>query len=162
MSRLLRSALIGAALSVSMTSSVFAKPHNDQTAIAGTWSLNVAASKNLTPPLKSETRVYEVTGDKVTMHADGVDTSGKAWSNSYAAAYDGKFYPTTNNPVGDEIALTKVDSHTVKAVLHKDGKIAATARAVVSHDGKHLTITRKTGTPPTKLVTSVAAYDRQN
>jgi hypothetical protein len=111
--------------------------------------------------MKSETRIYTVDGIKVTMLADGIDASGKHVSNSYAAAYDGKFYPTVNNPVGDSIALTKVDSHTVTAILHKGSKIAATARAVVSHDGKHLTITRKTGTPPAKLVTTVAAYDRK-
>ena len=161
MNRLLRAGLIGSALSVSVMSSVIAKPHNDTSAIAGTWILNPTLSKSAAPAMKSETRVYAVDGIKVTMRADGVDASGKSVSNSYAAAYDGKFYPTVGNPVGDSIALTKVDSHTVTAILHKGSKVAATARAVVSHDGKHLTITRKTGTPPGKLVTTVVAYDRK-
>lgn len=161
MNRLLRAGLIGSALSVSVMSSVIAKPYNDTSAIAGTWILSPTLSKSAAPAMKSETRVYTVDGIKVTMRADGVDASGKSVSNSYAAAYDGKFYPTVGNPVGDSIALTKVDSHTVTAILHKGSKVAATARAVVSHDGKHLTITRKTGTPPGKLVTTVVAYDRK-
>ena len=155
MNRLLRAGFIGVALSVAVMSGVAAKPHSDTSAIAGTWILNSAHSKSAGPAMKSETRVYTVDGIKVTMQSDGVDASGKSVSNSYAAAYDGKFYPTVNNPTGDSIALTKVDSHTVTAILHKGLKVAATARAVVSHDGKHLTITRKTGTPPGKLVTTV-------
>lgn len=161
MNRLLRAGLIGAALSFSVMSGVVAKPHNDASAIAGTWILNPAQSKGAGPAMKSETRVYAVDGIKVTMHSDGVDASGKSASNSYAAAYDGKFYPTVNNPVGDSIALKRVDSRTVTAILRKGSKIAATARAVASPDGKHLTITRKTGTPPGKLVTTVVAYDRK-
>lgn len=161
MNRLLRAAFIGAALSISASSSVTAKPHSQTSAIAGTWILNPAMSKSAAPAMKSETRVYTVDGNKVTMHADGIDAAGKPVSNSYAAAYDGKFYPTVGNPVADAIALTKIDSHTVTAILHKGTKIAASARAVVSHDGKHLTITRKTGTPPGKLVTTVVAYDRK-
>ncbi len=161
MNRLLRAGLIGSALSFSVMSSVTAKRHNDTSAIAGTWILNPAQSKDAGPAMKSETRIYAVDGIKVTMHANGIDASGKNVSNSYAAAYDGKFYPTVDNPVGDTIALKKLDSHTVTAILHKGSKIAATARAVVSHDGKHLTITRKTGTPPGKLVTTVVAYDRK-
>ena len=161
MNGLLRAGLVCSALSVSMISSAIAKPHNDTSAIAGTWILNPILSKSAEPAMKSETRVYAVDGIKVTMHADGIDASGKSVSNSYAAAYDGKFYPTVGNPVGDAIALTKVDSHTVTAILHKGSMISATARAVVSHDGKHLTITRKTGTPPGKLVTTVVAYDKK-
>ena len=159
MNRFLRTGMIGCALSMGLASSAFAKPVSTTAAIAGTWQLNTTASRGQT--VKSETRVYTVDGNKVTMHSDAIDASGKNASNSYAAAYDGKFYPTVNNPVGDTIALTKVDSHTVTAILHKGSAVASTARAVVSHDGKHLTITRKTGTPPAKLVVSVAAYDRK-
>ena len=156
-----RTGMIGFALSMALASSVSAKPVSTTSAIAGTWQLNTAVSKGMVPSMKSETRIYTVDGAKVTMQSDGIDASGKHFSNSYSAAYDGKFYPTVNNPVGDTIALRKVDSHTVTAILHKGSAIAATARAVVSHDGKHLKITRKTGTPPAKLVVSVAAYDRK-
>jgi hypothetical protein len=161
MNGLLRTGMIGFALSLALAPSVSAKPLSTTSAISGTWQLNMTASKGMPPAMKSETRVYTVDGDKVTMLSDIIDTSGKHSSNSYSAAYDDKFYPTVNNPVGDSIALKKVDSHTVTAILHKGSAIAATARAVVSHDGKHLTITRKTGTPPAKLVVTVAAYDRK-
>ena len=93
MNGLLRAGLISAALSVSMISSAIAKPHNDMSDIAGTWTLNPTQSKSAAPALKSETRVYALDGNKVTMHADGIDASGKAVSNSYAAAYDGNSIP---------------------------------------------------------------------
>ena len=157
----LRAGLIASALALAVTSGVAAKPHPGTVAIAGTWKLNTAATKGMVPPMKSETRVYTVDGIKVTMHTDGIDTTGKSVSNSYAAAYDGKFYPTVGNPVGDTIALTRVDSHTITAILRKGSKVSATSRAVVSPNGKHLTITRKTGTPPGKLVTSALVYDRK-
>ena len=121
----------------------------------------MAMSKNIVPVMKSETRVYTVDGIKVTMHANGVDASGKSVSSSYDAAYDGKAYPTVGYPFADNIALKKVDSHTVTAVLRKGSTISATARAIVSHDGKHLTINRKTGISPGKLVASIAVYDRK-
>jgi len=110
---------------------------------------------------KSEVREYTVVGSKVTMHSEVTDAAGKSSTNSYSAAYDSKPYPTVNNPLGDNIALTKVDSHTVTAIIRKGSVITATARAVVSHDGKHLTITRKIGTPPAKLVTATYVYDRK-
>lgn len=161
MNGFLRAGLIASALALAMTSGVAAKPHPGTVAIAGTWKLNTAATKGMVPPMKSETRVYTVDGIKVTMHTDGIDASGKSVSSSFAAAYDGKFYPFVGNPVGDTIALTKVDSHTITAITRKGSSVAATTRAVVSQDGKHLTITRKTGTPPSKLVTSTLAYDRK-
>ena len=91
----------------------------------------------------------------------GLIASGMHVPNSYDAAYDRKFYPTVGNPVGDAIALTTVDSHTVAAILRKGAKVLATARAVISQNGKQLTITRKTGTPPGKLVTTLVAYNRK-
>ena len=161
MNRRLQAGLIGAVLSIAATSSVIAKPHSDPSVIAGTWIFNPALSKSAAPAMRSETRVFSVRGIKVSMRANGIDASGKPVSNSYDAAYDGKFYPTVGNPVGDAIALTKVDSHTVTAILRKGAKVAATARAVVSHNGKLLTITRKIGTPPGTLVTTLVAYNRQ-
>lgn len=163
MNRVLRAGLIGSALCAAVTSGAFAKSHAGSVteAVAGTWQLNTATSKGLMPAMKSETRIYAVDGIKVSMHSDAVDASGKSISSSYDAAYDGKAYPTVGYPTADTIALTKVDSHTVTAVLRKGSTVTATARAVVSHDGKHLTIARKTGTPPGKLVASTAVYDRK-
>ena len=160
MNRILRAGLIGSALCAAVTSGLLAKAHPATEAIAGTWQLNTAASKGMMPAMKSETRIYAVNGIKVTMHSDAVDASGKSLSSSYDAAYDGKAYPTVGYPTADTIALTKVDSHTVTAILRKGTAVTATARAVVSHDGKHLTIARKMGTPPGKVVASTAVYDR--
>lgn len=159
MNGFLRAGLIASALALAATSSEAAKPLPGTVAIAGTWKLNTMASKGMVRP-KSETRVYTVDGIKVTMHGDGIDASGKSFSNSYAAAYDGKFYPFVGNPVGDTIALTQVNSHTITAIVRKGRAVSSTSRVVISQNGKHLTLTRKTGTPPGKLTTSTLVYDR--
>ena len=63
--------------------------------------------------------------------------------------YDGKDYPmvsTNPNPLTDTVAMTKVDANTVEVTLKRAGKVPATNRAVVSPDGKTLTITAAGGT----------------
>ena len=160
MQGLLRAAFLGVALTLAASPGVNAKTQAATPAIAGTWELNTSASKVVGPALKSETRVYKVNGIKVTMHADGIDAAGKSVTSSYSAAYDGKPYPTVGNPLGDNIALTKVNSRTVTAIVRKGSKVTATARAVVSNDGKHLTITRKIGSVPAKRVTNILVYDK--
>jgi hypothetical protein len=161
MQGLLRAAFLGVALTLAASPGVNAKTQAATPTIAGTWQLNTSASKVAGPAMKSETRVYEVKGIKVTMHATGVDAAGKSVTNSYSAAYDGKKYPTVGNPLGDSIALTRVNNRTVTAIIRKGSKVTATARAIVSNDGKHLAITRKIGTPPAKLVTNVLVFDKQ-
>ncbi len=160
MNGFLRAGLIGSALCMTVTSGAIAKPHPATDVIAGTWQLNTTASKGMMPAMKSETRVYTVEGTKVTMHSDGVDATGKSVSSSYDAAYDGKAYPTVGYLTADNISLKRVDAHTVAAILRKGSTVTATARAIVSPDGKHLTIARKNGTPPGRLVASTAVYDR--
>ncbi|MBW8784397.1 MAG: hypothetical protein JF593_07130 [Novosphingobium sp.] len=143
------------------TTAVNAKTAPATVSIAGTWKLNAAASSFETMPLKSETRVYTVNGNKITMHSEAVDTAGKAVNVNFTAAYDGKQYPEVGSPIADSIALTKLNARTVTAIMRKGSKIAATSRSILSADGKRFTITRKIGTPPAKLATNVLVYDRQ-
>jgi hypothetical protein len=157
----LRAAFLGVALTLATSPGVNAKTQAATSTIAGTWQLNTSASKFAGPAWKSETRVYEVKGNKVTMHSTGVDAAGKSITGSFSAAYDGKRYPAVGNPLGDSIALTRVNSRTVTSIIRKGSKVTATARSVVSNDGKHLTITRKVGTPPAKLATNVLVFDKQ-
>lgn len=161
MQGLLRAAFLGVALTLAASPGVNAKTQAATSTIAGTWQLNTSASKFAGPATKSETRVYEVKGNKVTMHSTGVDAAGKSVTSSFSAAYDGKRYPTVGNPLGDSIALTRVNSRTVTAIIRKGSKVTATSRSIVSSDGKRFTITRKVGTPPAKLVTNVVVYDKQ-
>lgn len=110
----------------------------------GTWKLDPAASKFTSgPAMTSETRVYEVKGDKLMLKSTVVDGSGKEMKFSYSAAYDGKYYPFVGNPVADTIALKRVDARTSEATVKKGDKVAGMSTIVVSPDGQRLTMTRK-------------------
>src|SRR6185369_15258054 len=109
----------------------------------GTWHLNAAKSKFASSAKEaSETRTYDISGDKVTMKSSSKNPAGKALNFSYSAGYDGKWYPMTGNPNADSIMLHVVSDHEVKATSRMHGKTAVESTATVSPDGKHLTLKR--------------------
>ncbi|MEO5641593.1 MAG: hypothetical protein ABIQ98_07510 [Sphingomicrobium sp.] len=118
---------------------------------SGTWTLNVAKSKLGAHPGKwSETRIYAVEGNKITLDAKGTTSAGKPTHISYAGAVDGKAFPMIGNPIGDRIALTLVTPREMKAKVTLHGKHSASAVSDLSADGKRLTLRRHamTGSAP--------------
>jgi opacity protein-like surface antigen len=110
----------------------------------GTWHLNAAKSKfTSSAKVQSETRTYDISGNKVTMKSSSKDPSGKEMNFSYSAGYDGKWYPMVGNPNADRISLHAVSNRELKSKSQFHGKPSAESTATVSADGKHLTITRK-------------------
>jgi hypothetical protein len=139
---IIRSAFVAAA-AIFMVPQAVAAPATAASPLNGTWKLDPAASKFSGPAIRSETRTYEVTGDKVKMSSTGTDASGGSISYSYSAAYDGKFYPMIGNPMGDSVSLKRVDARTVDATVKKGGAVSAHAKLSVSANGERLTFTRK-------------------
>jgi opacity protein-like surface antigen len=126
---------------------------------SGTWKLNVAKSKFTSPDFseKRETRSYEVSGQRVTMHSTFTGGAGKSVNWSYSAAWDGKAYPTKGNSNADHILLMPVSDREVKSRTMLHGKPSATSTAMVSADGNELTmmrsiLTAKGGATHDKLV----------
>ena len=140
MHAILRSALVATAIVFTIPA---AAQSADTSPFNGTWKLDSAASKFTSARvIGSETRTYEVSGDKVKMTSTGTDVSGKQMSVSYTAAYDGKYYPMTGNPVGDNIALKRIDGRTVEATVRKGKKVTGHGKTTVSADGESLVLTR--------------------
>lgn len=109
----------------------------------GTWHLNAAASKwGAAGKEASETRIYDMSGGKLSMKSTAKDTHGKETTFTYSAACDGKFSPMTGNPNADSISLTCVSGRQIKATSRLHGKVAVQSTASVSADGKHLTLKR--------------------
>ena len=109
----------------------------------GTWHFNAAKSKFASPGKEaSETRIYEVSGDRITMKSHSKDAAGKAMDFSYVATFDGKWAPMHGNPNADSISLTGVSERAFKASSRLHGKDTVSSTATVSGDGKHLTLTR--------------------
>lgn len=136
-------ALIVAAAAIAMPQSAFAKGP-DAKLWNGTWHLNVAKSKFASPAKEqSETRTYQVSGDRITMKSSSKNAAGKEMTFSYSAPLDGKWSPMHGNPNADSISVTAVSEREIKASARQHGKPSAESVAAVSADGKHLTLTRK-------------------
>ena len=157
MHTLIRPAVFAAALAVVAPSMALAKPAVSP--LNGTWKLNTAASKFGSHPEATETRVYDVKGNKVTLTSTGTDVAGKPIAYHYSAAYDGKWYPMVGNPVGDSISLRLLNPRNIAAKVRKGPVATSNATVVISADGKLLTLTRNY--PGGKRATDVLVYDKQ-
>src|SRR5262249_13844902 len=132
----------------------------------GTWKFNPAKSTygpGQAPP-KSLTRTVVAQGKGAKYAFEGIAPDGSKISYNFSTNYDGKDSPIagTGQPNGaDTVAITRVDTNTLKSVLKKAGKEVATTLTTVSKDGKTLTQESKgvdaAGKP--RNVTSV--YDKQ-
>ena len=136
-------ALILAGVAIAVPQSAFAK-EPDAKLWNGTWHLNAAKSSFASPAKEqSETRTYQISGNRVTMKSSSKDPSGKALNFSYSARYNGKWYPMLGNPNADSISLTPVSERELKASSRLHGKVSVESKASISADGKHLTLKRK-------------------
>jgi hypothetical protein len=126
----------------------------------GTWKLNEAKSKFVPGAAKNHTVVYEVVGDNTKVIVDGVDGDGKPVHSEWTGKFDGKAYPVTGDPTGDERSYTTVNARTLTFTSLKAGKATLTGRVVIAADGKTRTVTT-TGTDAAgKKVTNVAVFDK--
>jgi hypothetical protein len=138
-------ALMGAGFALALSQAASAAPAPNAKLWSGSWALNVKKSSFSHADMreKAEARQYSVSGNRVVMKTSVTQANGKALNWSYDARWDGKAYPMVGNPGGDRIALTPVSDREVSSKSTLKGKLAATASAIVSADGKQLTIHRK-------------------
>jgi hypothetical protein len=128
----------------------------------GTWELNLAKSTfSPSPPPKSQTRTYEVSGGDVKCTLKGIDAEGKPTLVQYNARYDGKDYPVTDSQDFDAISLTRVDAVTAQATLKKGGEVVQIATRVVSNEGKTLTLTTIGKDAKGQPVNNVLVFDKR-
>jgi hypothetical protein len=131
----------------------------------GTWKLNTAKSKfGLGPGPQNLTQTYEAQGDGVKVSTEGTAADGSSIGWSYTASYDGKDNPIigTGVPDGaDTIAIKRINEHTTSSSLKKGGAVVRTARAVVSKDGKVLTITAKGKNDQGLPRSNILVFDKQ-
>jgi hypothetical protein len=127
----------------------------------GTWKLNESKSRFATGATKNHTVVYEATGDTVKVTVDGTDKDGKSSHNEWTGKFDGKDYPVTGDPNSDMRSYKKVDDHTLKMRVKKNGKVTASGRIVVSADGKSRTVNTRGNDPEGKNVKNTVVYDKQ-
>jgi len=154
-----KSLLVGALCSVMVLSASMALAADNW---IGTWKMNVAKSKaSPGPGPKSLTLKFETTPAGIKLSSDGVMGDGSVRKGSYTSKFDGKDVPWAGNPDADTAAAMKVDDNTYTNTWKKGGKTTVTAKAVVSADGKTLTVTQTGKNAKGEDVNSTAVYEKQ-
>ena len=129
----------------------------------GTWAMNVAKSKysNNNPP-KSATLKIEASGNVTVTTVDVVAADGSTQHWTYRSAYDGRDVPIAgNNPNADSASRRRVSPTTTETTFKKGGKVSTINTAVVSSDGKIMTITAKGTDAQGKAVLNVQVYEKK-
>jgi len=127
----------------------------------GTWKLNEGKSKLSPDAGKNTSVVYAMAGDSVTVTVDGVDKDGKPVHNVWTGKFDGKEYPVAGDATADARSYKKVDANTLELTTLKGGKVALTARIVVSADGKNRTLSANGTDASGKNISVTMVYDKQ-
>ena len=149
------SVLAACALAVPATASAQSDP------FIGTWQLDVAKSSYKPGPApKSVTLAIEAAGKGMKVAVDGATADGPIkWG--YTAVPDGKDVPVTGNPSADAASVTQPSSHERVVVFKRAGKAALTSKAVVTKDGKMMTITQDGTDTKGQTVHNVLHYMKQ-
>lgn len=128
----------------------------------GTWKLNVAKSKYVSAPApKSLTLKFEMSQDAITLTSDGVNAEGQPTHGTYTSKFDGTDVPWTGNPDADTASPKRIDANNYENGWKKDGKATLNAKAVVSKDGKTLTVTQKGTNAKGETVNTTSVYEKQ-
>jgi hypothetical protein len=134
--------------------------------LLGTWELNLAKSKyEPGQPPKSETMVNDAWDtDGLTYTIATVQADGKRLTTRSSAHYDSKNYNVmfvTGRSDVETVAFTRVDASTTTYTLKKGGKVVQMGTAVVSTNGRVLTITATTMSANGRKVHDVTVFDKQ-
>ena len=130
----------------------------------GTWKLNVAKSKySGEQPPQSATRTVAAQGGGELVTVKAIRADGSPGGYSYTSNFDGKDEPISGTaPFGADTIVVKImDANTHTAIDKKAGKTLVSSRAVVSKDGKVLTITSKGVTAQGQPVSTTTVWDKQ-
>jgi len=130
-------------------------------AMNGTWKLNLAKSiYNPGPAPKSQTLVIDGSDAARKIVVDVTPATGAAvhWEVSGGS---GKELPVVGtNPNADTYVFKRVNPTTLEAQYMKDGKPTLKQTAVVSADGKTLTVTASGTDVQGRTVNNIAVYDK--
>ncbi len=153
-----KSLLVGSLCSVMILSASMALAGDNW---IGGWKLNAAKSTYSPGPApKSLTLKFEATPAGTKLTSDGVNAEGKPTHGSYTSKFDGKDVPWEGNPDADMASPKKVDDHSYVNTWKKGGQVTVTSKAVVSADGKTLTITQTGKNAKGQPVNSTAVYEK--
>jgi hypothetical protein len=130
--------------------------------LIGTWKLNLDKSKySPGPPPRSNTLSWTQEGQNIRDTNQGTDAQGNPTAGVIMINFDGQPHPSTGFPNWDAVALTRVDANTFIFARLKTGKLVGTGDAVLSQDGKTMTITSTGIDANGRPLASTTVYDKQ-
>ena len=130
-------------------------------AINGTWKLNTAKSKyEPGPGPKSQTIVISGTDAARKIVVDVAPQSGDAAHWEVSGAAGAQLPVVGTNPNADHYVFKRINATTLEAQYFRDGKPTIKQTAVVSADGKTLTVTATGTNAQGNSVNNVAVYDK--
>jgi hypothetical protein len=130
-------------------------------ALNGTWKLNLAKSTyNPGPAPQSATVVIDGTDAARKIIVDLAPANGAAVHWEVSGASETELPVVGNNPNADTYVVRRVNATTLEAQYIKDGKPTLLQTAVVSADGKTLTVTASGTDVQGRTVSNVAVYDK--
>ena len=128
----------------------------------GTWTLNLAKSTaNRDPRYKRVTSKIEPWDDGLKVTYDMAGTRGGITHLEWTGKFDGKDYAVQGVDYVLTNAYGRLDDHSYQIVIKVDGAVAATARVVISPDGKTLTTVTTEKNAQGQSVDTTAVYERQ-
>jgi hypothetical protein len=128
----------------------------------GTWKVDLAKSKYSPGPApKSYTLKFEETPDGIRLTSDGVLADDSVHHATYVSKFDGKDVPWEGNPDADVAAPKKIDDNSYMNSWKRGGKTFITAKAVVSADGKTLTVNVTGTNAKGEAVKNTVVYNKQ-
>lgn len=149
-------ALISAAAMAPIASAAGSDP------VVGTWQLDASKSTfSAGPAIKSQTRKYSQSGDKITLDMTTTGADGKEVTTHTTYQLNGKDFPVTGNPDYDSLAAKQIDANTAEFVMKRGGKEVGTTSRTVSKDGKTLTAKSKITSASGEKTASVLVFDRK-
>ena len=148
-----------AALLIGVLASVVLAAFEDP--FTGTWTLNLPKSSLPPPGPRSVVSHFECTAQWVSIREELVDAEGRRQTVSIKAGFDGKDYPLIGSQVADTVSYTRMDSRTITGTSKKRGKVLVNEKAVLSEDGRTMTVTYSGVDAEGQPVTGMAVFEKQ-
>jgi hypothetical protein len=139
-----------------------AQSQADINRLSGSWKLNVEKSKfNPGPGSKSQTLTWKLTATGFEFTVDTVTAQGQTTQSRASGTHDGKPYAFKTANYSGMRTTRWVDAYTIEETDTVDGRVRNSRTAVISKDGKVLTVTTKGINAQGQPTNNVVVYEKQ-
>ena len=122
--------------------------------------MNLQKSKLPLPVPRNEALRIEADTKNLRLVEEGINAKGEPFKLTISAGFDGKHYGVLASPSVDTVWSRRLDNYTIIGNALKSGTEVKAGTALVSKNGKTLTVTL-TGTTKGKEIKARAVFDKQ-